>query len=165
MGSPGSGRLACSWMSPVRFHLAHVQNGRDRPGWPWVTVYQRLVVRVLSSDVCAAHDRTHHADLRTTPIGPRRQAQHLYRCLRSGAQRPQTVLMVRRADDGSWELPGGRIQVSESASAARVRGVGEQTGVTITITGLAGVYSDPTHMLAYPRGKGVPTSGSGCCTP
>jgi 8-oxo-dGTP pyrophosphatase MutT (NUDIX family) len=65
------------------------------------------------------------------------------------------VLLVRRADDGYWELPGGRIEVGESASNAVIREVAEETGVTITVTGLAGVYSDPGHVLAYPDGEGV----------
>lgn len=65
------------------------------------------------------------------------------------------VLLVRRADDGYWELPGGRIEVGESASAAVVREVAEETGVTITVTGLAGVYSDPGHVLAYPHEDGI----------
>jgi ADP-ribose pyrophosphatase YjhB (NUDIX family) len=61
------------------------------------------------------------------------------------------VLLVRRADDGCWELPGGRVEVGESASAAVVREVAEEAGVTINVTGLAGVYSDPGHVLAYPH--------------
>ena len=65
------------------------------------------------------------------------------------------VLLVRRADGGNWELPGGRIEVGESASAAAVREVFEEAGVTIEVTGLAGVYSDPGHVLAYPGGIGV----------
>ena len=65
------------------------------------------------------------------------------------------ILLVRRADDGYWELPGGRIEVGESASAAVVREVAEETGVTITVTGLAGVYSDPGHVLAYPHEDGI----------
>jgi len=62
------------------------------------------------------------------------------------------VLLVRRTDDGYWELPGGRVDVGESASQAAVREVDEETGVAIEVTGVIGVYSDPGHVLAYPQG-------------
>ena len=71
------------------------------------------------------------------------------------------VLLVRRADDGYWELPGGRIEVGESASAAVVREVAEEADVTIKVTGLSGLYSDPGHVLAYPRGDGQRTGQPG----
>lgn len=75
-----------------------------------------------------------------------------YAIVRNGLGR---VLLVRRTDDGCWELPGGRIDIGESASAAVRREVAEETGVIITVTGLAGVYSDPGHVLAYAGGGGV----------
>jgi 8-oxo-dGTP pyrophosphatase MutT (NUDIX family) len=65
------------------------------------------------------------------------------------------VLLVRRTDDGYWELPGGRIELGESASAAVVREVAEEADVTIKVTGLSGLYSDPGHVLAYPHGDGI----------
>lgn len=65
------------------------------------------------------------------------------------------VLLVRRADDGYWELPGGRVEIGESASTAAAREVAEEAGVAIEITGLAGVYSDPGHVLTYPQGDGI----------
>ena len=60
------------------------------------------------------------------------------------------LLLVRRIDDGNWELPGGRIEVGESASQTVAREVAEESGITIELTGLAGVYSDPTHVLLDP---------------
>jgi 8-oxo-dGTP pyrophosphatase MutT (NUDIX family) len=60
------------------------------------------------------------------------------------------VLLVRRADDGNWELPGGRIEVGESAVSAAAREAAEEAGVAITVSALAGVYSDPRHVLVYP---------------
>jgi len=60
------------------------------------------------------------------------------------------LLLVRRIDDGNWELPGGRIEVSESACDAVVHEVAEQSGITIELTGLVGVYSNPTHVLVDP---------------
>lgn len=65
------------------------------------------------------------------------------------------ILLVRRADDGYWELPGGRVEVGESASAAVIREVAEEAGVAITVTGLAGIYTDPGHVLAYPHNGGI----------
>src|SRR6185312_11464372 len=62
------------------------------------------------------------------------------------------VLLVRRIDDGYWELPGGRLEVGESAAQAVIREVAEEAGVTIALTGLSGVYSDPTHVLLDPDG-------------
>ncbi len=63
------------------------------------------------------------------------------------------VLLVRRIDDGYWELPGGRLEVGESAAQAVIREVVEESGVTIALTGLSGVYSDPTHVLLDPDGS------------
>jgi mutator protein MutT len=62
------------------------------------------------------------------------------------------LLLVRRADDGLWELPGGRLELGESAAEAVVREVAEETGVRIRTTAVAGVYSEPEHVLAYPDG-------------
>src|SRR6476469_3790951 len=63
------------------------------------------------------------------------------------------VLLVRRIDDGYWELPGGRLEVGESAAQAVIREVAEESGVTIALIGLSGVYSDPTHVLLDPDGR------------
>jgi len=60
------------------------------------------------------------------------------------------VLLVRRADDGNWELPGGRVEVGETMSAAVRREVFEEAGITIALTGVSGIYSDPEHIVVYP---------------
>ena len=60
------------------------------------------------------------------------------------------VLLVRRIDDGIWELPGGGIEVGETISQAVIREVVEESGVMIELTGLSGIYSDPTHVLVDP---------------
>jgi hypothetical protein len=38
------------------------------------------------------------------------------------------LLLVRRTDDGNWELPGGRIEVGETAATTVVREVAEEPG-------------------------------------
>jgi ADP-ribose pyrophosphatase YjhB (NUDIX family) len=60
------------------------------------------------------------------------------------------ILLVRRMDTGNWELPGGRVELGESADVAAEREVAEESGMIIRITDLLGVYSDPGHIMVYP---------------
>jgi 8-oxo-dGTP diphosphatase len=61
------------------------------------------------------------------------------------------LLLVRRCDTGDWELPGGHVDPGESAAEAAVRETAEESGITVQITGLAGIYTDPGHVIADPR--------------
>jgi 8-oxo-dGTP diphosphatase len=60
------------------------------------------------------------------------------------------ILLVRRVDDGMWELPGGRVEIGESAVEAVTREVNEESGVTVKVVKVAGVYSDPSHVILNP---------------
>jgi 8-oxo-dGTP diphosphatase len=53
------------------------------------------------------------------------------------------LLLVRRCDSGTWELPGGRVDVGESAVEAAVRETREESGIRVRITGLVGLFTDP----------------------
>jgi ADP-ribose pyrophosphatase YjhB (NUDIX family) len=57
------------------------------------------------------------------------------------------LLLVRRIDSGCWELPGGRVDVGESAEEAAVRETAEEAGVTVLLTGLVGLFTDPEHVV------------------
>jgi ADP-ribose pyrophosphatase YjhB (NUDIX family) len=57
------------------------------------------------------------------------------------------LLLVRRCDSGAWELPGGRVDVGESAVEAAIRETAEESGLLVQITGLAGVFTDPRHVV------------------
>src|SRR5689334_21635397 len=57
------------------------------------------------------------------------------------------LLLVRRCDSGRWELPGGRVEVGESAVDAAVRETAEESGVRIRVTGLVGLFTDPRHVV------------------
>lgn len=48
-----------------------------------------------------------------------------------------------------WVLPGGKLELGETIAEAAVREVLEETGVAVEVTGLAGIYTDPGHVIAY----------------
>lgn len=62
------------------------------------------------------------------------------------------VLLERRRDNGMWGLVGGGVDPGESVGQAAVREALEETGLSIAITGLVGVYSDPGQgrIVTYP---------------
>jgi ADP-ribose pyrophosphatase YjhB (NUDIX family) len=64
------------------------------------------------------------------------------------ARRPASdakILLIQRADNGHWGLPGGYVELGESVADAAAREVLEETGCTVEITRLIGVYSDPAR--------------------
>jgi len=44
-----------------------------------------------------------------------------------------TVLTIKRASDGGWELPGGRIHESEAITDCLRRETAEETGLDVTV--------------------------------
>jgi 8-oxo-dGTP pyrophosphatase MutT (NUDIX family) len=63
------------------------------------------------------------------------------------------ILLARRADTRNWELPGGKVELGESAMDAVAREVAEETGVMIAVTGVSGLYTDPGHVMVYRTGE------------
>lgn len=63
------------------------------------------------------------------------------------------ILLARRADTLNWELPGGKVELGESALDAVVREVAEETGVKISVNGVSGIYTDPGHVMVYATGE------------
>jgi 8-oxo-dGTP diphosphatase len=53
------------------------------------------------------------------------------------------VLIERTNAPHGWALPGGFVDYGEPAEAAAVREAKEETGLTVELTGVLGVYSDP----------------------
>lgn len=66
------------------------------------------------------------------------------------------LLLVRRSDEGTWGLPGGGVEPGETWQGAAERECLEETGWTVRVTGLFGIYSDPqTQRHTYPSGQQV----------
>ena len=63
------------------------------------------------------------------------------------------VLLTRRADNGRWCLPGGRMEPGESVAEACAREIWEETGLQVTVGRLIGVYTSPHYILTYPDGN------------
>ena len=57
--------------------------------------------------------------------------------------------MIRRTDTGNRAVPGGAIDLGESVAQAAVRETLEESGIECEITGIAGIYSDPRHVILY----------------
>jgi len=52
------------------------------------------------------------------------------------------VLVVQRRDDGTWQIPGGVLELAESIPAGVRREVEEETGLLVEPDRLTGVYKN-----------------------
>jgi 8-oxo-dGTP pyrophosphatase MutT (NUDIX family) len=68
-------------------------------------------------------------------------------------RRDGRLLLVRRCDSGAWELPGGRVDVGETAAQTAVRETAEEAGVEVRVTGMVGVFTDPGHVIRSRDGE------------
>lgn len=57
------------------------------------------------------------------------------------------ILLMQRSDNGHWGLPGGYVEPGESVADACAREVQEETGWTVAVGRLVGVYSDPARQV------------------
>ena len=61
------------------------------------------------------------------------------------------ILLERRSDNGLWGLPGGKVEPGKSLLQTALREAKEETGLTIGVIRLLGVYSGPEdHVVIYP---------------
>lgn len=63
----------------------------------------------------------------------------------------EKVLLTKRADNGLWCLPSGGVEPGESVEETIIREVQEETGLTVSVLRLVGVYSDPDFLVVYPE--------------
>jgi ADP-ribose pyrophosphatase YjhB (NUDIX family) len=66
------------------------------------------------------------------------------------------ILLMQRADNGQWGLPGGYVERGESVEQACAREVLEETGYRVVVGRLIGVYSEPARQVVeYGEGRRV----------
>lgn len=63
------------------------------------------------------------------------------------------VLLIRRTDNGLWALPGGAQDFGEYVAEAAVREAAEETGITIRVDDVVGIYTNPHHVVEYSDGE------------
>ncbi|MGD1453408.1 NUDIX domain-containing protein [Vibrio harveyi] len=64
-------------------------------------------------------------------------------------------LLLQKKSDGSWSLPAGMIEPGESPSQAVIREVREETGLTVEVERVLGVFGGEGFGFAYPNGDQV----------
>jgi ADP-ribose pyrophosphatase YjhB (NUDIX family) len=68
-------------------------------------------------------------------------------------ERRGRILLMRRAIEpryGTWTFPGGFLEMDESVEECAIRETLEETGLTVRLDGLVGIYSRPA-----PQGPGI----------
>ncbi|GAA2271654.1 NUDIX domain-containing protein [Glycomyces scopariae] len=63
------------------------------------------------------------------------------------------VLLIQRSDNGDWALPGGGHDLGERIAETAIRETREETGISVEVTGVIGLYTDPGHLIEYGDGE------------
>ncbi|MCA6094031.1 NUDIX domain-containing protein [Streptomyces sp. SCA3-4] len=63
------------------------------------------------------------------------------------------VLLIHKTDNDLWALPGGGHDVGESIEQTVIREVEEETGISVAVQDIVGLYTDPQHVMAYDDGE------------
>ncbi|MER6139402.1 NUDIX domain-containing protein [Streptomyces sparsogenes] len=63
------------------------------------------------------------------------------------------LLLIHKTDNDLWALPGGGHDVGESIAQTVVREVQEETGISVVVEDIVGLYTDRQHVMAYDDGE------------
>lgn len=70
------------------------------------------------------------------------------------------VLVIRRRDNGHWEPPGGVLEISETIEEGVHREILEETGISVRVDRLTGVYKNMKRGIVALVFRCVPLDGS-----
>ncbi|MGW3242784.1 NUDIX hydrolase [Streptomyces sp. NPDC001070] len=70
------------------------------------------------------------------------------------------LLAIRRADNGTWELPGGVLELNEAPEDGIKREVWEETGIHVEVDQLTGVYKNTTRGIVALIFRCKPSGGT-----
>ncbi|WP_149548507.1 NUDIX domain-containing protein [Streptomyces marokkonensis] len=70
------------------------------------------------------------------------------------------ALAIRRADNGTWEFPGGVLELSESPEDGVAREVWEETGIRVEVDELTGVHKNTTRGIVALVFRCKPSGGA-----
>ncbi|MGW0695321.1 NUDIX hydrolase [Streptomyces sp. NPDC002738] len=70
------------------------------------------------------------------------------------------LLAIRRADNGTWELPGGVQELEESPEQGVSREVWEETGIHVEVDQLTGVYENTARGIVAMAFRCKPSGGT-----
>src|SRR6185295_2953820 len=65
------------------------------------------------------------------------------------------ILITKRADDGTWDLPGGVVDPGEAPAESLRREVREETGLEVRVREVAGVFGGKQFRHTYPDGQEI----------
>ena len=68
------------------------------------------------------------------------------------------ILLQHRSDNAAWGLPGGILELDETYEEAAIREVREETGLTVRLTSLLGIYHN--YDMMWPNGDRAHTIGA-----
>lgn len=75
------------------------------------------------------------------------------------------VLVIKRRDNGQWEPPGGILELGETFEQGVQREVLEETGVSVTVDRLTGVYKNMARGIVALVFRCTPKAGIPTSTP
>lgn len=65
------------------------------------------------------------------------------------------ILLTKRGDSGQWGLPAGLMELGETPAGTIIREAGEELGITVEPTRLAGIFTGEDYFHTFPDGNMV----------